>query len=205
MAYIISADELKKTLPGYSPDKSEAFHHESAKLADKLYAQAVRERTEPTVILMAGGTASGKSEYVSAYLQNEAAIVLDGTLPTTTGAKIKIKKARKAQKQINVHCVLPESFLVAYVAFLNRDRKFSTRHFFRTHSATRKTVLEVAEKFPDIAVTIIMSDVDFVGDGSTMSFRELTFPDRSSLIEFLHREQYTEDGIMQAMRVNHDV
>lgn len=205
MAYIISADELKKTLPGYSPDKSEVFHRESAKLADKLYTEAVKGRTEPLVILMAGGTASGKSEYVSAYVENEAAIVLDGTLPTVTGAEIKIKKARKAQKQITVHCVLPESFLVAYVAFLNRERKFSTKHFFRTHSLARKTVLEVAEKFPDIAITIIMSDVDFVGDGSTMRFRELTFPDRNALIEFLRRAQYTEDGIKQATRVNHDI
>src|SRR5580698_6696468 len=100
MSYIISADELKKTLPGYSPDKAEVFHRESAKLADKQYEQAMKERPEPFVILMAGGTASGKSEYVSVYLQSEDAIILDGTLPTIAGAAIKIKKAIKTQKHI---------------------------------------------------------------------------------------------------------
>jgi hypothetical protein len=65
---LISADDLKKTLPGYSPEKSEQFHSESAHLADKQFEQALKSRPEKTVILMAGGTASGKSEYVSAYL-----------------------------------------------------------------------------------------------------------------------------------------
>ena len=37
MADIISADEIKKQLPNYSPDKAEDFHHESAHQADKLF------------------------------------------------------------------------------------------------------------------------------------------------------------------------
>jgi hypothetical protein len=197
MAYIIAADELKKTLPGYSPDKSEAFHRESARLADKQYAQAVKERPEPLVILMAGGSASGKSEYVSEYLKDTQAIILDGTLPTFVGAEIKIKKALKAKKQVAIHCVLPESLPVAFVAFLKRERKFSDKHFYRTHSATRRTVLAVAEKYPDIAITIIVSRITYSRNGSSMKFQELGFATQALLIEFLIGEQYTEDSIKQ--------
>jgi len=195
MAYIISADNIKKTLPGYNPEKSELFHRESARLADNSYTKAVKERPEPLVILMAGGTASGKSEYVSAYLHDVDAIVFDGTLPSSTGAEIKIKKALKASKQIEIHCVLPKSFFVAFTAFLNRDRKFPNEHFYRTHSATRKTVLAVAKQFSDIVIKIIISDVQNSEKSPTMEFLELNFPNREALIEFLQLAQYTEDSI----------
>ncbi len=200
MTYIIAADELKKALPGYAPEKSEQFHSASAKLADAQYASVLKERAEPTVILMAGGTASGKSEYVSVYLEQSPAIVLDGTLPTFQGAKIKITKALKAKKQVTVHCVLPKSLSVAFIAFLNLDRKFSTEHFFRTHSSTRKTVLEVAQTFPELEIKVIVSDVDFVDFGSgksTMSFQELFFENQTALIEFLQAAQYTEESIKE--------
>jgi hypothetical protein len=60
MAYIISADEIKKTLQGYNPGRSEEFHSTAAKLADKAFVQALKDQSEETVILMCGGTASGK-------------------------------------------------------------------------------------------------------------------------------------------------
>lgn len=197
MVYIINADDIKKTLPGYNPDKSDLFHRESAKLADTAYAKALKERSEPLVILMAGGTASGKSEYVSVYLQDKSAIIFDGTLPSFTGAEIKIKKALKAKKEVTVHCVLPENFFVAFTAFLNRDRKFPNEHFYRTHSATRKTVLAIAQQFPDITIKIITSRIEDLPGNTNLEFEELTFPNREALIEFLQREQYTEEAIKQ--------
>lgn len=197
MAFIISADDLKKTLPGYSPEKSEQFHRESAHLADKQFEQALKTRPEKTVILMAGGTASGKSEYVSAYLKRRRVIILDGTLPTSEGAQIKLKKAVKASKAVEVHLVILASLLVAFIAFLNRDRKFSLSHFYRTHSSSRQTVLAVAEHYPDIPVKIYESDVDFVGTGTTMTFKKLLFDNRHELIEFLRQNQYTEEMVMK--------
>lgn len=199
MAYIISADEIKKTLPGYNPKKSEEFHSQSAKLADRVYEQAVKQRSEKMVILMAGGTASGKSEYVSEYLKPRKLIILDGTLPTFLGAKIKIRKALKAGKKVEIHLVLPASLLVAFIAFLNRDRKFSVDHFYRTHSSSRKTVLEVAKNFFDVPIRVFISDVDFVGSEATMNFKEVATGNRDALIEFLEQNQYTEDEIIKSV------
>ncbi len=197
MAFTISADEIKKTLPGYDPERSETFHRESARLADKQFEQALKARAEKTVVLMAGGTASGKSEYVSVYLQPRKVIILDGTLPSSEGAHIKIRKAQKAGKQVEVHLVIPVSLLVAFIAFLNRDRKFSLSHFYRTHSSSRKTVLEVAKAHTDIPIKIYISDVDFIGTDSTMSFQELHFSNRDELVEFLGQNQYTEEAIIK--------
>lgn len=192
MAYIISADEIKKTLPGYNPEHSEEFHVASAKLADKAYARALKDCPEQKVILMCGGSASGKSEYVSAYLEQLPVIILDGTLPSFEGAKIKIRRALKAGKIIEVHCVLPESLLIAFIAFLNRDRKFPVEHFYRTHSSARKTVLEVAKAFPDVAIKLITSHG---AESSGMSFTEKQFEDRDALVELLEAQQYTEEEI----------
>lgn len=192
MTFIISADEIKKTLPGYKPEHSEVFHVTSAKLADKAYIRALKERSESTVLLMCGGSASGKSEYVSAYLQNVEAIIFDGTLPTFAGAKIKIRNAIKANKVIELHCVLPDSLNIAFLAFLNRDRKFPVEHFYRTHSNARKTVLEVAKNFPDVIIKLITSYGD---EHSGMSFTEKRFKDQAALIEYLETQQYTETEI----------
>ncbi len=75
MAFIISADDIKKNLPGYDPKHSDVLHRESARLADKEFEKALKTRQEIKVILMSGGTASGKTEYVSSFLANKSALV----------------------------------------------------------------------------------------------------------------------------------
>lgn len=192
MSFIISADELKKTIPGYDPAQSDKFHATSAKLADKAYDRALKERSELEVVLLAGGTASGKTEYLSVYLDAKEAIILDGTLPSFEGAKIKIKKALKHGKNINITAVIPEDFNIAFSAFLGRERKFPPEHFFRTHSASPRTLLKIAEALPDVSITIIDSNY---GEDGALSFTENVFKDRDSLLELLRRKQYTEEEI----------
>ena len=203
MAYIIAADEIKKTLPGYNPSKSESFHEESARRADKKFEQALKIRSEELVVIMAGGSASGKTEYVTTYLQRGEMIVFDGTLPTFKGAKIKIRKTLKAGKKVEVHLVLPASLYKAFRAFLNRDRKFSPKHFYRTHSGSRRTVLKIAEKYPQITIRIFVSDLDVV-DLKTMNFKEESPRNREKLIEYLRDRQYTEADIITDIISSHE-
>ena len=89
MPIIISADEIKKQLPNYSPDKAESFHRESAKQADRLFTKALKDNPHKEVILLNGGTASGKTEFLSTQLSHKKCIVFDATLSTEEGAKIK--------------------------------------------------------------------------------------------------------------------
>ena len=117
MPIIISADELKKELPNYSPEKSEEFHHESAKRADKLFDQALKNKEYKDVILLSGGTASGKTEFLSTQLVQKDCIILDATLATINGAEIKIKKIIRAGKIPTIYAVIPDDLKRAFIAF----------------------------------------------------------------------------------------
>lgn len=202
MAFIISADEIKKTLPGYDPSHSEMLHSKSTRLADREFTQALKNRAEKTVILMSGGAASGKTEYVSTYLTRRKAIIFDWTMPTIEGAKVKIRNSLRKKKNVEIHAVLPNDLQYAFIAFLNRDRKFPVEHFYRTHSSSRKTLLTIASKFPDIKMEIIISHYihNGRGTGPSMTFKAPNVDDRGSLIEFLTRNQYTENEIKRIQR-----
>ena len=141
MAIIISADEIKKQIPNYSPDQAEIFHRESAKQADKLFSEELKKTKYKSVVLLNGGTASGKSEFLSTQLKNKNCIVFDATLSTELGAEIKLKQILKAKKKAIIYAVIPDDLRRAFIAFLSRDRKFNDSHFYKTHSGSRKTLL----------------------------------------------------------------
>lgn len=194
---IISSDALKEHFPQYSPKKASQFHEESAKLADKFFENAVK--IIPTkVVLLAGGSASGKTEYLSGYLEkfgNGGGIFFDGTLPSFEGAKIKIQNIQKQHRDFEIHFVLPKNFKNAFIAFLNRERHFSPNHFYRTHSTSRETILQIAQEFPEVCIRVIESRIS---EGQKyMIFEENTFENRQGLIDFLSKIQYTEEEIVR--------
>lgn len=192
MAFIISADDLKKTIPGYDPNQSHFVHMQSAKLADALYAKTVKESDLRDVVLLSGGAASGKTEFMSEYLADRPYIIVDGTLPSLKGARIKTEKAQKRGKKVIIVAVWPADLKVAFAAFLQRDRKFPDEHFYRTHAQSRKALLEIATS--DLPVEIRLYENQFGSDGLT--FYEYTFDSRAQLIEKLEHGQYTEQEII---------
>lgn len=198
MAFIISSDDIKESLPGYDPSKAEEFHEESTRLADKAFEDALKTRSEKAVIVMSGGSASGKSEYVSAYLEKTHCIVYDGTSSSFKRASTKIEKALQFKKEVDVHAVWPADFATAFEAFFSRDRQFSVQHFYRTHSDSRATLLRIAHEYPRIPIKIIVSDYDQKRQDQKMEFRILTDKNRADLIEFLQESQYNEEDIKRA-------
>lgn len=190
---LISIDDLKKSFPGYHPAKAENFHTAAVKIADKYFAQSLKKLQGKLVILMSGGSASGKTEFLSEYLDNFDGIIYDGTLSTIEGAKIKIRKIQTALKKASVYAVFPDDLRRAFSAFLHRDRKFSDTHFYRTHSGSRKTLLWIAESFPDVEIKIYQSFYK----NETLLFREFVFESRLEMIEFLKKNQYTETEILK--------
>lgn len=193
MAIIISADEIKKELPNYSPDKAEKFHRESAKKADKLFEKALKNYSHREVILLSGGSASGKTEFLSTQLVQKDYIILDATLATLTGAEIKIKKIIKTGNIPVIYAVIPDDLRRAFVAFLNRDRKFSDTHFYTTHSGSRKTLLWIATNYPDIQINIIESS--YTPD-EKLQFIQIAFDNRQKLVKYITGKQMTEDDII---------
>ena len=133
---------------------------------------------------------------MSGYLADEPAIILDGTLPTFEGAKIKIKAAIKHGKKVKIIGVWPVDLQIAFGAFLQRERKFPDEYFYRTHSQSRKTLLELAES--DLAIEIAMYGNDITESG--LIFYEYIFNSKQRLIEDLKDGQYTEGQIIKMVR-----
>ncbi len=90
MAQVISADEIKKTLPRYSPSLAEKFHHESARKADKLFASILKTNKYNEVILLNGGTASGKSEFLATQLSRKKCMVFDPVVLRFLDSRVRI-------------------------------------------------------------------------------------------------------------------
>lgn len=193
MAQIISADEIKKSLPSYSPDQAESFHRESAKLADKLFTQALKENLNKQVILLNGGTASGKSEFISTQLRRKRSIIFDATMFTELGAQNKLRQIIKVKKTPIIYAVIPDDLRRAFIAFLNRDRKFSDTHFYKTHSGSRETLLWIAKNFSDVEINIIESS--YTSD-QKLQFARIAFEGNRQLFEYLTRLQLTESDII---------
>ena len=82
-----------------------------------ILERALKVRTEKTVVMMAGGSASGKTEYVATYLKRRKIIVFDYSMRSFKGAKIKIRKVLKTDKELEIHFVLPASLPKAFFAF----------------------------------------------------------------------------------------
>ncbi len=197
MALIISADEIKKTLPNYSPNKAEYFHRESTIQANKLFTESLKKSEFHKVILLSGGAASGKSEFLSTHLIEKDYVIFDSTLDTQERARIKIKQIKKAHKTGIVYVVIPDDLKRAFVAFLNRDRKFSDEHFYRTHSGSRKTILWAAAEYPDIEINIIESSYTA---GGKLQFLKIEFSSRKRLISYLTSKQLTEGDIINLIK-----
>lgn len=143
---IIEVDEYKEKVSGYNANNSENFHIESAKLADKDFIKHLKSGKYKRVILMAGGTASGKTEFATSYLIHEDQLVYDGTLKNFDGFQIKYKnimKYTKGQAKIKVVLILPLSFDDAFKIFQNRKRKMKVETFFDTQIRSRQTVAKI--------------------------------------------------------------
>ena len=193
MSFIISADEIKKELTNYSPDKAEEFHRESAMKADKIFSKALKERSCIGVILLNGGTASGKSEFLSTQLKGKNYIILDATLSTELGAKNKLRQIIKVGKIPIIYSVIPDDLKRAFIAFLSRDRKFSDTHFYKTHSGSRRTLLWIAKNYPSIEINIVESS--YTLDGK-LQFSQIQFDQKKKLTDYLVSKQMTANDII---------
>ncbi len=189
-AKIISPDDIKEGLDGYRPENSEVFHSESVKIADKEFKNALRSQSSPTsVILMCGGSASGKSEYIETYLNKENSIIYDGTLSTIEGAKVKIRNCKRYHKNVKVIAVITNSLPKSFYAFINRIRKYSIEDFYRSHIGSRETLKYIFKNYNDIEIVFIESYSD--GEAN-LKFREIKLKD---LEAYVNNFQITQEEI----------
>jgi len=143
---IIEVDEYKKKVKDYDANRSEDFHLESSKLADRDFIDALKSKKYKRIILMAGGTASGKTEFAKSYLMYKDQLVYDGTLKSYDGFKVKrdkIKNYDKCKSTFKIVLIIPYDWRKAFEAFLGRERKMKTETFFNTQIQSKRTVVRI--------------------------------------------------------------
>lgn len=195
---IISIDELKKALPGYSPQKADDFHSESAKLANKLFDEELKKIKNKKVVLMCGGSASGKTEFIEKFFitENFDGIVFDSTLSKIDGTKIKIKKIKKSGNEPIVCFILPDNLKRCFSAFNKRDRKIPEIRFYETHSGARKTALWLAKEFSEIEILIYQNSYQPKNiEEDQLFFALLEFENKKEMLNFLEEKQISEEEI----------
>ena len=192
-AVIISIDDFKERIEGYSPEHAGEFHVRSAKMADQEFDKIVKDSTFGRVIFLAGGSASGKTEYLHTYLLGENAIIFDSTFSTTEGAGIKIEKARKYCKETELHFIIPDDIKRAFTAFLGRERKFDDKVFYTTHSHSRSTLLWIINNYPEVDIKLIESYYKI----NELRYKEIQLQNRKSMLEYIKSIQYDIDEIVK--------
>lgn len=193
---IIEVDTFKEEIPGYDPDRSEDFHSESGKLADKAFTKNLKDPTYKRIILMAGGTASGKSEYAQSYLTHKDQLVYDGTLKNFSGFEIKnqrITRYAKHNPQIKVVYILPNYWIQAFDVFLSRTRKMNPSTFFETHIKSAQTIAQILKE-TSCRVEVYASS--YSKNQSKMKYERITFEDREEGSQILN--QIAQNMIIQA-------
>ncbi len=143
---LIEVDEYKKIASNYDPEKSELFHRESARLADKDFIEQLKTGKYSEVVFMARGAASGKTEFSTSFLVNDDQLIYDGTLKNFDGFQIKLKNIKKHAKNgpdTKVILIIPDDWKQAFEIFLSRERKMKIETFFDTHIRSKIAVARV--------------------------------------------------------------
>lgn len=95
---------------------------------------------------MAGGTASGKTEFAYTYLNKKYNLVYDGTFKNYDGFKPKLDKIKRYAKNkpsVKIILIIPENLTLSLGAFLKRERKMNMETFFSTQIDSKISVSKI--------------------------------------------------------------
>lgn len=201
---LIEVDEYKKMVPNYDPEQSELFHSESAHLADKDFEKHLKTGKYEEVIFMAGGDASGKTEFSTSFLVNDDQLIYDGTLKNFDGFKIKlnnIKRYAKNKPASKVILIIPDNWKQAFEIFLSRERKMKIETFFDTHIRSKIAVARVLLE-TEINVEIFTSTLD--NKEIKLDYKPLAITDRKEIIYLLIQlaKELSQEAITRGLKID---
>ena len=165
-------------------------------MANNAFEDGIKSGNYDSVILMCGGSASGKTEYINTQLLNRNVIIVDSTLSYIDSITIKLQKIKNKMK-IVVIFIRPASLLSCFTIFLNRKRLFHYSHFVRTHSGARQVFLHILENFTDIECKYFISELSPFEDllkGSKVGFLEVDLT-RQEMIQAILNTQISQEEI----------
>ncbi len=151
---------------------------------------------------MCGGSASGKTEFIEKFFitENFNGIIFDLTSSNIDGMKIKISKIKKS-KNIPIICfIYPDDLKRCFTAFHNRSRKIPEHRFYQTHSGARRVMLWLAKEHPSIEIFIYQNSYQPENlEEDQLSFGLIKFYDRKEMIDFLEKNQYSDEEIKELL------
>lgn len=152
-AVVIGADDLKDY---FGKDYDLKNHKVYSKSANDLFERAVTELKETTVKLMAGGTGSGKSDFlVPDVSENFAGVVYDSTAWNPEGMLKQIEFVKSKGKTAEVYGIISDlKRSRAYTFKRETEGKHPVREqaFINTHSGSIDTMLKVIEQGVNVYV-----------------------------------------------------
>lgn len=152
-AIVIGADDLKDY---FNNDYDIKRHPIYSKSANELFERAVKQSKESVVKFVAGGTGSGKSDFIVPDIsEGFAGVVYDSTAWNPEGLFKQMDFVKKEGKTSEVYGIVPDLRRSRAYTFLREE---SGKHpvtetaFVNTHSGSVQTMLKVIENGGDVYV-----------------------------------------------------
>lgn len=152
-AVVIGSDDLKDY---FGKDYNIKKHPVYSEAADNLFRRAVVESKEDTVKFLAGGTGSGKSDFLVPNVSEEfPGVVYDSTAWNPEGLLKQIEFVQSKGKKAEVYGIIPNLERSRAYTFL---REAAGKHpvteaaFVNTHAGAIQTMLEAIKRGVDVYV-----------------------------------------------------
>ncbi len=192
-ALVIGADDLKYH---FGNDYDINRHPLYSKSANQLFERAVTQSKEPIVKFVAGGTGSGKSDFIVPDISKGfAGVIYDSTAWNPEGLFKQMDFVKSQGKSSKVYGIVPDLRRSRAYTFLREEagkHPVTEQAFVNTHSGSIQTMLKVIEQGGDVYV---------------LDTRTLTTPEQVDASEYVHNPvallegaRYSKDYVKEQIR-----
>lgn len=158
---IVAGDEAKFVIPGFGPEMSSHYHEPASAVAkvklDRLLADPATK--DSPVLLMAGGSGSGKTSGLQGLLKDKGqslddfAAVIDTNSNVLSSAETKIQQALQSGRKVDMVYVYRDPVVAFKQGVIPRAKRIGrivpiSAHL-DTHFGSNQVVHQLAEKYKD--------------------------------------------------------
>lgn len=136
---IIDVDDFKSLITDYiesDPASTNKVHSESGRLADSKFEEELKTKKYSELLIICGGSASGKTEFAHSFYEKEDSILIFIiTLKNIGSVSSKLSHAYKQHiRKISILIIVPDNIEKCFYEFKQRVRQIDENVFFDTHT-----------------------------------------------------------------------
>lgn len=192
-AVVIGADDLKYY---FGNDFDINRHSLYSKSANQLFERAVTQSKEPVVKFVAGGTGSGKSDFIVPDISEDfSGVIYDSTAWNPEGLFKQMEFVKSQGKTSKVYGIVPDLRRSRAYTLLREEsgkHPVTEQAFVNTHTGSIQTMLKVIEQGGDVYV---------------LDTRTLTTPEQVEGAEYVHNPvallegaRYSKDYVTEQIK-----